>query len=94
MISEQQVPRFTIGQRVKVVVPSCDDEINNSIPSHFLTYNEKIGYIANTDDVFSPNSEYYKEQPRCYEVFITKIGVILELPEKCLEPADSRRYVM
>jgi hypothetical protein len=91
MVNQQQIPRFTIGQRVKVVVP------NNSgdpFPSDYLTYNEKIGYIANTNDTFSPSNEYCKTQSRCYEVFITKIGIMLEIPEKCLELAESRRYVM
>lgn len=91
MVNQQQIPRFTIGQRVKVVVHNNNSD---SLLSDYLTYNERIGYIANTDDTFSPSNEYCKTQSRCYEVFITKIGIILEIPEKCLELAESRRYFM
>lgn len=94
MIKQQQMAKFTIGQRVKIVVKTHDGYPIDPLPSECLTYNEKIAYIVNTDDTFSPSGEYCKTQSRCYEVFITKIGVILELPEKYLEIAESRRYVM
>lgn len=94
MISQQSAPRFTVGQRVKVVVHKGNGDPIDPLPSHYFSYNEKIGYIANTDDAFSSGNDHCSNQSRCYEVFITKIGIILELPEKCLESAESRRYVM
>jgi hypothetical protein len=82
---------FSYGQRVKVIVLGSNDEPINHLPSHYLKYNGRIGYISSLKDTLAGNGKRGENQSLRFEVFITKLGIIIELPEDCLESAEYRR---
>ena len=85
---------FKEGQRVKVEVLRDNGEPLDHLPLHYLKYNGRIGYITNMEDTFMANGKRGEQQSVRYEVFITKLGITLELPEECLESAEYRRLVL
>ena len=94
MRNQTEISEFEVGQRVKVIVPLNDSQSINQLPSHSLKYNGKIGYIANLKDVSVNKGELGENRSCRYEVFMTKIGVTLELPEECLELSEHPGFVL
>jgi hypothetical protein len=96
MDNRVQTPRFDIGHRVRVIlIDEDDDEPIDHLPTDYLEYHGKVGYIAESE-VELPNifRKTRKTQSYNYEVFMVKIGVYLRLPEEHLESAETRRFVM
>jgi hypothetical protein len=89
-----QTPTFREGQRVKVEGLQDNGEPVDHFPVHYLKYHGKIGYIANLKNRSAANGKQGENQSRRYEVFITKLGILIELPENCLELAEYRRSVL
>ena len=94
MRNQIKISEFEVGQRVKVIAPMNYSQSINQLPAHNLKYNGKIGYIVNLKDMSGNNGELGENQSCRYEVFMTKIGVTLELPEECLELSEYRGFVL
>ncbi len=84
MAKQTQMPRFTDGQRVKVVLLGDGGEPKVGVPAGHLRYHGMIGYVTECEHIQSEAQSFR------YDVFITKIGVNLALSEECLESAESR----
>ncbi len=84
MAKQTQMPRFTDGQRVKVVLLRDSGEPKDGVPAGHLRYHGMIGYVTEYEHTQSETQSFR------YEVFITKIGVNLAVSEECLESAESR----
>ncbi len=84
MAKQRRMPRFTDGQRVRVVLLRDSGEPKDGVPARLLRYHGMVGYVTEYEHIQSETQSFR------YDVFITKIGVNLALSEECLESAESR----
>jgi hypothetical protein len=95
MDSQVQTPKFDVGHRVKVVLLREDGEPMDHLSAYYLKYHGKVGYVAESEvELPKINHERWKTLSYNYQIFMVKIGIILRLPEKYLESAESRRFVV
>jgi hypothetical protein len=85
MARHTQKPRFTDGQRVRVILLREADGTRDQFRARLLNYYGMIGYVTDSEHMRS-ETEFCR-----YEVLISKIGVRISLPEECLESAESGR---
>jgi len=85
MARHTQIPRFTDGERVRVVLLRDAGGLRDHFHARLLNYHGMIGYVTESEH---PRSE---AEPCRYEVLISKLGVRISLPEECLESAEVHR---
>jgi hypothetical protein len=95
MDSQVQTPKFDVGHRVKVILQDKDGEPTDHLPTNYLEYNGKVGYVVESEVGLPKISRERCNTKSCnYDVFMVKIGTILRLPEENLESAEYHRFVM
>jgi hypothetical protein len=82
MAIQEVKPKFTESQRVQVITPGIENIREYHLPAHYLNYNGKIGYVVDSGVDSS------------VEVFLTKLGTRIRLPEQCLKSEETHNSVL
>ena len=90
IIDMKSINRFSDGQRIMVRFGNREHKLLAGMPYSYDSCDGKIGYIRESFEVSQGNGD------KCcyYEILVPKDGVMLRVPETCLESAERGQSVL